>query len=42
MYLVHSFQVDSGRVQLKVDIGKAALDINRPLVLLYPARGRML
>ena len=40
--LVHSFQVDSGRVRRKVDIGKAARDIHRPFVLLYPARGRVL
>jgi PAS domain S-box-containing protein len=28
VYLVHSYQVDSGRVRLKLDVGDAALDIN--------------
>lgn len=28
VYLVHSYQIDSGRVQLKIDVGEAALDIN--------------
>jgi PAS domain S-box-containing protein len=28
VYLVHSYQVDSGRVQLKIDVREAALDIN--------------
>ena len=28
VYLVHSYQIDSERVQLKIDVGDAALDIN--------------
>ncbi len=28
VYLVHSYQVDSGRVRMKIDVGDAALDIN--------------
>jgi PAS domain S-box-containing protein len=28
VYLVHSYQIDSGRVRLKIDVGDAALDIN--------------
>jgi PAS domain S-box-containing protein len=28
MYLVHSYQVDSGRIRLKIDVGDVALDIN--------------
>ena len=28
VYLVHSYQIDSGRVQLKIDVGDAALDIS--------------
>ena len=28
VYLVHSYQVDSGRVRLRLDVGDAALDIN--------------
>jgi len=28
VYLVHSYQVDSGRVQMKIDVREAALDIN--------------
>jgi PAS domain S-box-containing protein len=28
VYLVHSYQIDSGRVGLKIDVGGAALDIN--------------
>ncbi len=28
VYLVHSYQIDSGRIGLKIDVGGAALDIN--------------
>jgi PAS domain S-box-containing protein len=28
VYLVHSYQIDSGRIRLKIDVGDAALDIN--------------
>ncbi len=28
VYLVHSYQIDSGRIRLKIDVGNATLDIN--------------
>ena len=28
VYLVHSYQVDSGRIRMRIDVGDAALDIN--------------